>query len=488
LKMDLKNERWSEEEFWARRKEVLSLWPTGEEIDLSEAAEYLRTLPPGKNYAQQVVKAKNEGRTLVQPRGGVALVEDHIALLQCLEDQGGADLLPNTTDTYTRNLKFREAQRGIEESRRAGRSMLNGCPIVNHGLQEVRRISASVRRPIIVLSGTAFPQITAEMGFAGGLTAFLGAAISYTAAYTKDLPFERGIENYQYVDRLTSFYQEKGVRLHREQPGFLTGTLIPPGIGIAVAVLEMLMAAGQGVKHYSMGLCQSLNILQDVAGLWALEEVGIDYLRRFDYQDVFFSIATHEWMQAFPIDEPRAFAVIVLGGVIAALSGATQVITKSSHEAEGIPTKEANAEGVKATRMAIQLVRSNRFPKNAELVQEKGMIIQEARAILGKALEMGDGDPVLASLRSLQAGVLDIPWAPNQFVAGKVIPVRDASGAVRYLDHANLPFNQEVQEYNRDKIRERELRDGKKVDYQAAIFDVTEVSKMLEEDRWGERL
>ncbi len=68
-----------------------------------------------------------------------------------------------------------------------------------------------------------------------------------------------------------------------------------------MAVLEMLMAAGQGVKHYSMGLCQSLNILQDVAGLWALEEVGRDYLRRFGYRDVFFSIATHQWMQAFPV-------------------------------------------------------------------------------------------------------------------------------------------------------------------------------------------
>ena len=58
----------------------------------------------------QIVRAKKEGRTLVQPRGGVALVEDQIALLQCLQDQGGADLLPNTTDTYTRNLKFQEAQ------------------------------------------------------------------------------------------------------------------------------------------------------------------------------------------------------------------------------------------------------------------------------------------------------------------------------------------------------------------------------------------
>ncbi len=485
--MELNNQRWSDEEFLQERQKILSLWPTGSEIDLDEAAEYLRRIPLERDYARAVVRAQESGATLVQPRGGVALIEDHIALLQCLQDQGGADLLPNTTDTYTRNLRFHDAQRGIEESRRAGRSMLNGCPIVNHGLKSVRRISESVQRPAIVLSGTAFPQITAEMGFAGGFTAFLGAGISYTAAYTKDLSFEQGIKNYQYVDRLTSFYQGRGIRLHREQPGFLTGTLIPPGIGIAVAVLEMLMAAGQGVRHYSMGLCQSLNIQQDVAGLWALREVGKDYLRRFGYEDVFFSVATHQWMQAFPPDEPRAYAVIVLGGVIAALSGATQVITKSTHEAEGIPTKETNAEGVRATQMAIRLVRGNRFPESKALIEEKKIIIEEAQSILDKALEMGEGDPVQAALRSLQSGVLDIPWAPNQCVAGKVIPVRDASGAVRYLDHANLPFAPEILEYNRQKLRERERRDGKKVDYQAAIFDITEISEMLEEAKTSER-
>ncbi len=478
--MELKNQRWSDEEFLQERQKVLSLWPTGREVDLDEAVKYLQSIPPEKNYALKVVKAKREGRTLVQPRGGVALIEDHIELLNCLQDQGGADLLPTTTDTYTRNLRFQDAERGIEESRRQGRSMLNGCPLVNHGLRAVRRISESARNPVIVLSGTAFPQLTAEIGFAGGLTAFLGAGISYTAAYTKDLPFEQGIKNYQYVDRLTSFYQEKGIRLHREQPGFLTGTLIPPGIGIAVAVLEMLMAAGQGVKHYSVGLCQSLELIQDVAALWALEEVGQDYLARLGYEDVFFSIATHQWMQAFPVDEPRAYAVIILGGVIAALAGATQIITKTAHEAEGIPTKEANADGLKATRMAIQLLRSNRLPESPQVLQEKKIIIQEARSILDKSLEMGEGDPVLGAIRSLQAGILDIPWAPNRHVAGKVIPVRDASGAVRYLEHANLPFTPEILEYHRDKIRERERRGGQKVDYEAAIYDITEVSKMLE--------
>jgi methylaspartate mutase epsilon subunit len=480
LKMELNNKRWSDEEFLRERERVLSLWPTGRDIDLGESVDYLKKIPLGKDYTRKVVEAKKEGRTLVQPRGGVALVDDHIALLRCLQNDGGADLLPNTTDTYTRNLKFQQAQQGIEESIRAGRSMLNGCPIVNHGLTAVRRISESVDRPIIVLSGTAFPMLTAEMGFAGGMTAYLGAAISYTAAYTKDLSFEQGIRNYQYVDRLTSFYEENGIRLHREQPGFLTGTLIPPGIGIAVAVLEMLMAAGQGVKHYSMGLCQSLDLFQDVAALWAMEEVGEDYADRLGYGNIFFSVATHQWMQAFPTDEPRAYAVIILGGIIAALSGATQIITKSTHEAEGIPTKEANADGVKATRMAIQLMRQNRLPATADLLREKNMIMTEARSILDKALEMGEGDPVQASLRSLQAGILDIPWAPNKHVAGKVIPVRDARGAVRYLDHAGLPLPLEVIQYHREMLKKREAKEKSRVDYETAIQDIMEISKMLE--------
>lgn len=481
MEKELNNQRWAEEEFFAERERVLSLWPTGKEIDLAEAVTYLQRIPVEKRYAHAVARAKEAGRTLVQPRGGVALIDDHITLLQHLQDCGGADLLPTTTDTYTRNLKFAAAQRGIEESKKAGRSLLNGCPIVNHGLRAVRQISEAAQRPVIVLSGTAFPQLTAEMGFAGGLTAFLGAGISYTAAYTKDLPFAEGIRNYQYVDRLAAYYEEKGVRLHREQPGFLTGTLIPPGIGIAVAVLELLLAAAQGVKHYSMGLCQNLNLIQDVAGLRALEEIGQEYLHRFDYHDVFFSIATHQWMQAFPPDEPRAYAVIILGGFIAVLAGASQIITKSTHEAEGIPTKEANAQGVLATRMAISLLRQYRLPADQVFVQEKEIIKKEARAIINKTLELGDGDVAQGTIRAIQAGVLDIPWAPNIHMAGKVIPVRDASGAVRYLETGHLPFDQEILAYHREKIRERERKDGQMVDYETAVKDITEVSKMLEQ-------
>jgi len=43
--MELNNNRWSDENFFAEREKVLSLWPTGKEIDLEEAVDYLKGLP-----------------------------------------------------------------------------------------------------------------------------------------------------------------------------------------------------------------------------------------------------------------------------------------------------------------------------------------------------------------------------------------------------------------------------------------------------------
>jgi len=412
---------------------------------------------------------------LVQPRGGVALIEDHIKLLQCLQDEGGADLLPATTDTYTRNMKFGEAQKGIEKSVTAGRSLLNGLPVVNYGPKKIRRIVEAVDKPIMTLSGTPFPRLTSEVTIAAGFSGYLGAGISYPCSYIKSMTLEEGIRNYQYVDRLCSYYAEHGVLIHREQPGFLTGTLIPPGIGVAVGVLEILLAAGQGVRHYSVGLAQNLDIVQDVAALRIYEEVCQHYLKKAGINDMFISVATHQWMQAFPPDEAEAFSVIVTGAIIAVLGGATQVITKTSHEAIGIPSKEANAAGARATRKAIDMMRKRRLPVDDEVKAEMEMIRKEAMVIVDKTLELGDGDVAVGVVRGFEAGTIDIPWAPNINTQGAVIPVRDGKGAVRYLRTGNLPFSREILEYNDAKIRQREQNSSAKVDYETACFDIQEI-------------
>jgi methylaspartate mutase epsilon subunit len=473
--MDISNARWSDEEFAQERAKVLALWPTGQQVDLDEAIEYHLSLPEEKKFSAVVRKAKEQGRTLVQPRGGVALVEDHIKLLLHLQNEGGADLLPTTTDTYTRNMRFQEAQRGIQESIKAGRSMLNGLPVVNHGVSQVRRVVDAVDRPIITLSGTPFPRLTSEIALAAGFTAYLGAGISYTCSYIKSMILEEGIRNYQYLDRLCSYYAERGVVIHREQPGFLTGTLIPPGIGVAVGVLETLLAAGQGVRHYSVGLPQNLDIVQDVAALRVYEEVCRHYLDQAGIKDMFLSVATHQWMQAFPPNESEAFSVIVMGAVIAVLGGATQIITKSTQEAIGIPTMEANAAGVRATKKAIEMMRKRRLPVDDEVRLEMEMIKKEAMAIVDKVLELGDGDPAVGTVRGFKAGIIDIPWAPNIHTHGNVIPIRDGNGAVRYLRTGNLPFSKEILDFNDSKLKERGKRMSVPVDYELACADIQEI-------------
>ena len=122
------------------------------------------------------------------------------------------------------------------------------------------------------------------------------------------------------------------------------------------------------------------------------------------YTDVFTSVTLLHWMSAWPQDEAQAAAIIGYGGTLAAISGAASVTTKSTHEAFGIPTPQANAEGLRITRMAIYLARDIRLDGLAEFEREKALIGREVRAVVDKVLEMGDGDVALGSVRAFAAG------------------------------------------------------------------------------------
>ena len=129
--MELKNQKISEDQFFAERKEVLAQWETGKGVDFEEAVAYQKSIAPEKRFSAKLAKAVEEKTTLIQPRAGVALYEEHTKLLKFLEEEGEADLLPSTVDSYTRLNRYHEAETGIQKSRETGRSMLNGFPIVN---------------------------------------------------------------------------------------------------------------------------------------------------------------------------------------------------------------------------------------------------------------------------------------------------------------------------------------------------------------------
>ncbi|MCD5415708.1 methylaspartate mutase subunit E, partial [Candidatus Bipolaricaulota bacterium] len=259
------DQRLAEEVFLDERKKVLTFWPTGKDVDLDDAFAYHKELPGKKNVAAVLAHAAKEGRTLVQPRAGVTLVEEQIKLLRFLQDEGEADILPTTIDSYTRQNRYEDAVRGVKESKQMGRSMLNGFPAVNYGVAACRRLVEALKRPLQVRHGTPDARLLAEITLAGGFTDFEGGGIGYNIPYAKDVPLESTISSWQYVDRLIGYYHEHGVHINRELYGTLTGTLIPPSISHVVGIVEGVLAASQGVKSITFGCGQNGHFLQDVA-------------------------------------------------------------------------------------------------------------------------------------------------------------------------------------------------------------------------------
>jgi len=469
-----------EDEFHRARAANLARWPTGAQVDLDEAVARHLALPPHKRLADVMRRAHRERRCLTQPRGGFATFEMQKALMIALDRDGMADIVPTTTDSYTRNEQFAAAQKGVDESERLGRSLLNGFPIVNYGIAACRELIDAIDKPAIMLTGTSMPKLTSEIGFAAGYTGYLGSGIAYTTSYIKELSIEDGIRNYQYLDRLAAVYAERGVELHRRQPGFLTGTNIPPCIAIAIAVLDCLLAAAQGVKHYGLELAQTLHMIQDAAAIAACESLTQEYLAKKGYRDVFTPITSLHWMGAWPHDDAQAATLVSYGGTVAAIGGAVSVTTKSTHEAHGIPTAEANAEGLRITRMAIYLARNIRLAGLAEYEREKKLIGREVRAIVDKVLELGDGDVAVGTVRAFAAGVLDVPWSPNRHVKSRVMPARDAAGYLRILEPGALPLPRDILDIHEAGLRARAARDGVPYGRDLAVQSVYELAEPLE--------
>jgi methylaspartate mutase epsilon subunit len=368
--------------FAQMRQQNLARWPTGAGVDFEAAVERHKSLPRHKQLAWVMRSADAQRRCLTQPRGGFGTFELQKELMQILDRDGHADIVPTTTDSYTRNEQWQLAQKGIEETEKMGRSMLNGYPLVNYGVGPATQLVDAINKPAIMLTGTAMPKLTGEIGYAAGYSGYLGSGIAYTVSYVKELPVEEGIRNYQYLDRLVAMYQDAGVELHRRQPGFLTGTNIPPSIAIITCVLDCLLAAAQGVRNYGLEMGQTLHLVQDAAATVVCREMCREYLAKRGCNDVFTTVTLLHWMGAWPQDDAQSAALISYGGTLAAIAGAVSVTTKSTHEAFGIPTPQINAEGLRMTRTAIYLARNIRLD---------GLPDHPARGPGGRGQGAGDG-------------------------------------------------------------------------------------------------
>jgi len=473
----LQNRKIPEADFLAERIQVLFGWKTGTDpdLDLDRAVAFLKSIPDGKNFAKKLAAAKAEGRTLVQPRAGVPVLEEHIKLLRHLQ-ASGADFVPTTIDSYTRQNRYREAEAGIRESQEQHRAMLNGFPAVNHGVAGCRAVMEALDVPVQARHGTPDARLLSEIIHAAGWTSNEGGGISYNIPYAKSVSLETTIRNWQYVDRLVGYYEERGITINREPFGPLTGTLVPPSISNAVAIIEALLAAEQGVKNITVGYGMGGNVIQDVAAIRTLQRQTDKYLSKYGYRDMVVTTVFHQWMGGFPADEAEATGLIAMSSTVAALSKATKMITKSPHESIGIPTAEANGLGIKASKFVVTILKDQTFPDCKQLDREMAQIEKEVDCLMTAILVVGEGDLAQGVVRAFEQGILDVPFAPSRFNAGKILPARDNDGCIRILEFGNLGFSEEIKIFHRGKIAERAAFEKRPISFQLTIDDVNAVA------------
>ena len=469
----VRQKRIDEDEFLKMRKEVLSQWPTGAEVDFDEAVEYQKNLPENRNFGKILAKYHEEGKVGLYPRSGVPTVEGEIELLRSMNEVG-VRLFPFTTDSYTRNMQLEKAQQGLEESIRTGKAKLNGFPIICHGVKQTRKVVEACEGGFDVRSSMKANSFIAEIAFASGMTSMPNSPFGWIGSYDKLASVEECVRTAQYLGRLAGYYADRGVSITITSHGWLFNGIIPMYINTATKIIEALITVGQGAKSVVPLMNFQGNINQDVADFYAVKKLYRKYLDKFGFTDVVIPgvIGDQSMLYPFPQDIGSAFGYINYIATIAAMAPIDGCSVKTVDEASGVPSVESHMQTYRSAGWIFNVVRQQKIRlENNDIKQEERMCELAVSAIIDKVIELGDGDVVVGIERSIDAGVLDSPFCLNVNAKDQVLGVKDLQGASRYLDYGNLPIPKEVREYNDEKIRERELTEGRKLGYKTSLSD-----------------
>ena len=475
--MEIRNKRLTDEEFLRERKEVLAQWPTGKQVDLDEAIEFHKSLPSSKVWARKMADAKQNGDVFAITGMGKTTIEQQLELLLYVQNEGQADLLGTSVDSLTRVRNYEAVEKGIRESQKTGKSVLNGLPVVNHGIVGIRKLVESVDLPIQMRYGAADPRLIDEIGFAGGHTAGSADGLYNFWNMNSKLPVETLLYNHQYVHRLVGYYTERGAPICLSCQG-LYGSGVPPSLTMAALLTQLLMMAEQGTKNIMLHFTAQGNLVQDVACANTLDKLAREYLDRFGYRDVVTIMTAGLSLVGYPVELGPAFAVICLNTIVAKLCGAQINDVRTVSEGVTIPTKEDIANSFRCAKVVIDLLKGQKIEVNSKAIAAEARMAEiETRAILDKVIELGDGDVAVGVAWAVKLGVLDNPFATSPLVACKVMGVKDNDGAIRYLDHGNLPFTKDILAFHKEKIADREKKRGQEVDYETVVSDLLSIAK-----------
>ncbi|MDR1027912.1 MAG: hypothetical protein LBL63_00650 [Clostridiales Family XIII bacterium] len=480
----IRNKRLTDEEFFRiRREEVLSQWETSrdiENLDENIAVAHELSVGAGRNYAIKVREAYEQGRHLFQPQFGQALTEFMLNGLGYVESE--SPILPDGlwnifSDSYTRKNNYKMAAVGIERSRKEGATMLNGWPIVNHGVAEARRIKREIKSPMSLNSTDEDGRLASEIALAAGWNACNCRSVQEVMAHCKDIRLDEEIRINQYETRLAALYHERGVPQSPHISCNLTG-YDSCGFKSFIMVAQSLLGAEQGLKQIYLEFGINMNLIQDTAMMRVTKRLCEEYCARFGYKDVLFIQNNNMFQGAFPPRLEECSSMMALAVTIGILGGSTALVLKCQDEAFATPSKEGMGASVRMAREIETLLADLRLPIGDEVNEEERILELEIRAMMEKCLEAGDGDIALGLCLGVDAGWVQTMISPWTYNRGNVLLMRDAENAMRYYDVGDMPLPKEVIEYHKEKLGGRAKKEGRPLDFDMVVADLQYASRL----------
>ncbi|WP_185819417.1 methylaspartate mutase [Chlorobium phaeovibrioides] len=440
------------EDFSAKRA-LLRIHPLVRELPEDASALWLVKMPVECFAA--VAYERRKHCPFLQPRGGFGLWDQQRELSLALA-KAGADFLPLTIDSHTRHNDYDRALMLLRQSEETGENLLNGYPLLAHGATVTRSLYEGINIPVSLRHGTPDARLLVEVALDSGITEIEGGGLCYCLPYSRAYPVDRALLNWQYVDRLCAVLSTPERPIHRESFGPLTATMVPPFMVVAVEILELLLAAEQGVSSYAISFAQTGSLTQDLATARALRFCASHYLECYDLKNISVRLVFHQWMGAFPHERVHADALIVQGAVTAALAQADKVVVKTRTEALGIPDPQSNADAVGMSRYAMELCQGGDIIGNgSEIAEEAESIISAVDHLLGIVFECGGTALWDSVARAVRSGLIDIPFSPHQENANRMWTLRDADRSIRIADPGFVPLPQTFLNRERAKLAGR---------------------------------
>ncbi|MFJ1764715.1 methylaspartate mutase [Amycolatopsis sp. NPDC088138] len=381
-----------------------------------------------------VADARTRRELVVQPRMGFSAPDRMRAGLDAVRAVPGCTVGTITLDSYTRvgddAAVSRALDLGVE---------LNGYPIVHHPPETTASVlggAGNAGHPVQVRHGSAVPERIIDRLVQLRISATEGGPVSYCLPYGRS-PLAASVQAWARSCRVFSRLREHGAEPHLETfGGCLLGQLCPPGLLVAMSVLEAVFFAQNGIRCVSLSYAQQANAGQDREAVAALRALAARFLPGVRWHVVFYT-----YMGVYPLSRLGAQALQDEAVRLAVRSGCERLIVKTTAESSRIPDV---GENVDALRRAAALASALPRVEPDEPAPE-GAVFAEARALVEATLSL-HADVGTALLLAFRRGYLDVPYCLHPDNAGRSRGWIAEDGSLHWTSTGNMPVPEPVRE------------------------------------------